>query len=89
MAEAVNPEKIVEAVSVVDLKALGEAGAVQQNLATANAVAHQGAMFLISAAATGKIVESIIATSPGEGGIDTANLQQLAKIAGVTPPVTV
>ncbi len=89
MAEAVNPEKIVEAVAVVDLKAIGEAGAIQQNIATANSVAHQQAMFSIQQAATGKIVESIIATSPGEGGIDTANLAQLAKIAGTTPPVTV
>lgn len=82
------PDDVRESVAVGNLKSVGEASSVQQNIATANAVAHQGAMFLISAAATGKIVESIIATSPGEGGTDVAALQQLLKGAQTTPPVT-
>jgi hypothetical protein len=61
---------------------------VLSNLALANAVSHQHSLNLIAEAATGKIVESIIATSPGEGGADIAALQQILKGAQTTPPVT-
>ncbi len=88
MAEAVNPEKIIEAVAVDNLKAVGGGTAFLANLAHSNAVAHQQSMFSIQQAATGKIIESIIATSPSEGGADIAAMQQLAKIAQSTPPVT-
>ena len=53
-----------------------------------NAVAHQHRVNAITEAATGKIVESIIAVSPSEGGADVAALQMLLKGAMTTPPVT-
>lgn len=86
--EAVLPEKIVEAVAVDNVKTVAGQPAVLSNLALANAVAHQHSLNLIAAAATGKIIESIIATSPGEGGADIAALQQILKGAQTTPPVT-
>lgn len=82
------PDDIREALAVENVKTVGGAPAVLQNLSLANAVAHQQAMNAISQAATGKIVESIIATSPSEGGVDIAGLQQLLKGAQTTPPVT-
>ena len=82
------PDDIRESVAVANLKAVGEQPAVLANLALANAVSHQHAMNQIQAAAVGKIVESIIATSPSEGGIDVAALQQLMKGAQTTPPET-
>lgn len=89
MAEAVLPEKIIEAVAVDNVKTVAGQPAVLSNLALSNAVSHHHALDLISEAATGKIIESIIATSPGEGGADIAALQQLLKGAQTTPPVTV
>lgn len=82
------PDDIRESVAATNLKALGDGPALYQNLAYANAVAHQQAMNQISQAATGKIVESIISTSPAEGGSAIAALQQLMKGASLTPPVT-
>lgn len=88
MAEAVNPEKIIESVAVDNLKAVGGGTAFLANLAHANAVANQHNVNGILQAATGKIIESIIAVSPSEGGADIAALQQLMKGAQTTPPVT-
>ncbi|MCK4601389.1 MAG: RebB family R body protein [Phycisphaerae bacterium] len=85
-ATSALPDDVREALAVVNLKTVGEAPAVLQNLALANAVGHQQAMNQISQAATGKIVESIIATSPSEGGIDVAALGQLMKGLSLTPP---
>jgi hypothetical protein len=82
------PDDVRESVSAANFKVLGDSPAVLQNLAIANAVSHQQAMNQISQAATGKIVESIIAVSPAEGGVDVATLQQLMKGAQTTPPVT-
>jgi len=82
------PDDIREALAVTNLKTVAEAPAVLQNLAVANAISHQQAMNAIAAAATGKIVESIIAVSPAEGGVDVATLQQLMKGAQTTPPLT-
>ncbi len=86
MADAVNPEKIVESVAVDNLKAVAGQPAVLANIALGNAVSHQQSLNLIAQAATGKIIESIIATSPGEGGTDVATLAQLMKGVSLTPP---
>lgn len=82
------PDDIREALAVENVKCVGGAPAVLTNLALANAVSHQQAMNAISQAATGKIVESIIATQPSEGGAEIAALQQLMKGAQSTPPAT-
>lgn len=87
-ATSALPDDVREALAVENLKTVAGAPAVMQNLALANAVSHQQAMNAISQAATGKIVESIIATSPSEGGAAIAALQQLMKGAQTTPPVT-
>ena len=85
-ATSALPDDVREALAVVNLKTVGEAPAVLQNLALANAISHQQAMNQIGLAATGKIVESIIATSPSEGGVDIAALAQLMKGVSLTPP---
>lgn len=84
-----------ESVAATNLKTLGDGPAFYQNLGYANAVAHQQAMQLkmqqqadVGAAIAGKVAESIIATSPAEGGADAAALGQLAKILQQTPPPT-
>lgn len=82
------PDDLREAVAVSNLKTLGEGTAFLTNLAHSNAVAHQQHLFAIQEAATGKIVESIIAVSPSEGGVAIAALMQLMKGAQTTPPVT-
>ena len=87
-AEAVNPEKIIEAVAVDNLKAVAGQPAVLANMALQNAVANQQGMSAIFAICTGKLIEAIIGTSPGEGGFDVAALQQLMKGAQTTPPPT-
>lgn len=87
-ATSALPDDVREALAVSNLKTVAEAPAILQNLATANAISHQQAMNAISQAAVGKIIESIIAVSPAEGGVDVATLQQLMKGAQTTPPVT-
>ena len=84
-----------EAVSAVDVTVKGNGPAFYTNMGYANAVAHQQAMNLkiqqqsdVGAAIAGKIAESIIATSPAEGGTDVVILGQLAKLLQQTPPPT-
>jgi len=77
-----------EAVSAVDVQVKGNGPAFLQNLSYANAVAHQQSMNQIGLAAVGKVIQLIVETSPTEGGVDVAALQQLMKGAQTTPPVT-
>jgi len=77
-----------ESVAAANLKSLGDAPAFYNNLAMANAVAHQNRMNAITEASVGKVIEAIIGVSPSEGGADVAALQQLMKGAQTTPPVT-
>ena len=105
MAENDSSEIVKEAAEAVafnDVKAVGEAGAILQNLAVSNAV-HQQQIDWQDAAAQrqagqtlsnillGKMGENIIATNPGEaaGGIAMAGLlTQILRTTGVnvTPP---
>ena len=84
-----------ESVAATNLKTLGDGPAFYTNIGFANAMSHQQAMNLkiqqqsdVGAAIAGKIAESIIATSPAEGGTDVAVLGQLAKLLQQTPPPT-
>lgn len=77
-----------ESVAATNLKSLGDAPAFYNNLAFANAVAHQHAMNQIGQAGVAKAVEMILGTNPREGGADIAALMQLIKAAQTTPPVT-
>lgn len=85
-ATSALPDDIREGLAVENVKAIGGGTAFLQNLAHANSVSHQQAMNGILAAAGGKIIESIIATSPSEGGTDIIALGQLLKGLVVTPP---
>jgi hypothetical protein len=80
------PDDIRESLAVENVKAIGGGTAFLSNLAYANAVANQQALNQIAQAAVGKIVESIIAVSPAEGGADVATLGQLMKGLSLTPP---
>ncbi len=88
MADAVIPDKIVEAVAVDNVKTVAGQPASLANLAHANAVAFQQAMNSVMVATTTKAVELILGTSPQEGGAAIAALQQLMKGAQTTPPPT-
>lgn len=92
-------KEMAESVSAANLKTVAEGPSIAQNIMHMNVVGHQQmmnnlmaaqmqAMFQISNAATGKIIESIIETRPAEGGFDVAALQQLMKGAQTTPPET-
>lgn len=81
-------KEMAEAVAGTNVKTVGEGPAFFQNMGYQNAVAHQQAMSQIQLATVGKVVELIVNTSPTEGGVDVAALQQLLKGAQTTPPVT-
>ena len=88
MPEAVSPEKIIESVSVANLKTLGESTSFLTHLSNQNAVSHQQGINAVLTAGVARAVEKILSTSPTEGGIDVAGLQQLMKGAQSTPPVS-
>lgn len=83
------PDDIRESVAVGNIKSVGEAGSIAQNVATAALVAHQARLNMIAEASVAKGIEMIYATSPSEGGVDVATLQQLMKGAQTTPPTMV
>ncbi len=82
------PDDIREGLAVENIKTIAGATAFYAAQMHGNKVSHQNRLDMIAEAAVGKIVESIIATSPNEGGVDIAALQQLMKGAQTTPPVT-
>ena len=83
---------VEESVSATNLKVLGDGPAFYSNLAYSNAVANQQNMNAISQAIVSKAAESILSTSPSEGGADLANLMTMllasVKAGGNIPPVT-
>lgn len=88
-------KEAAESVAFENVKTGGGASSFYAAQQMANSVAHQQAMNLkiqqqsdIGAAIAGKIAESIITTSPAEGGADTAALGMLAKLLQQTPPPT-
>ena len=77
-----------ESVAATNLKTLGDGPAFYQNMQFAESVANTQAMNQLRMAVLGKIAESVMATSPMEGGIDAAGLGQLSKLLQMTPPPT-
>ena len=77
-----------ESVAATNLKTLGDGPAFFQNQSYAESLANTQAMNQLRMTLLGKVAESIIATSPAEGGADAASLGQLAKILQQTPPPT-
>ncbi len=66
MAEAVNSERIIESVSVGNLKTVGDASAHSMALAMQNAVAHQNRMNVIAEAAIGNVTKRLTEADPIE-----------------------
>ena len=77
-----------ESVAATNLKCLGDGPAFYQNMSFGEAVANTQAMNQLRLTLLGKVSESIIATSPAEGGTDVAVLGQLMKALQMTPPPT-
>ena len=77
-----------ESVAATNLKTLGDAPAFYVSAGYAETLANTQAMNQLRMTLLGKVSESIIATSPAEGGADTAALGMLSKMFGITPPVT-
>lgn len=77
-----------ESVAATNLKTLGDGPAWYQNAGFAESLANTQAMNQLRMTLLGKVSESIISTSPAEGGADTAILGQLAKMLQMTPPPT-
>jgi len=77
-----------EVVAAANLKVVGDVPAFYTGIAMGNAVAHQQSMQNIQTAATGKIAEMLIHTSPSEAGADLSALQALIKLAQTVPPVS-
>ena len=77
-----------ESVAATNLKVMGDGPAFYTNGGYAESLANTQAMNQLRMTLLGKVSESIIGTSPAEGGSDTAALGMLAKIMGNTPPVT-
>lgn len=77
-----------ESVAAANLKVLGDSPAFYTQLSYAQGLDAAAGWRTINQAIVGKVAESIINLSPGEGGVDTANLGQLAKMLQGTPPPT-
>lgn len=88
MADAANPEKIVESVAVANLKTVAEAPAYYAGLAMANAVNAQQSLTTLGLTILAKAVDQVSEKQLEEGGVMTAALQQMTKAAQTTPPVT-
>lgn len=88
MAESANPDKIVEAVAVGNLKTIAEAPAFYAGLAMANAVNAQQSLTNLGLTILGKAVDQVSEKQLEEGGVMAAALQQMTKAAQSTPPVT-
>lgn len=78
------PDDIRESVAVSNLKAIGDAPGVLQNMATANAVAFQHAMNQITLAATAKAIDAINRASVESAGLINAVTSIISKLAGET-----
>ena len=77
-----------ETVNFTNMKTTGEATAFYSGMAMKQAVDASAGWTTINQAIVGKIAESVINTSPAEGGLDVAALGQLLKALQMTPPPT-
>ena len=77
-----------ESVAATNLKTLGDAPAFFQNQMYAQSVSAAAGWNTINQTLVGKICESIISTSPAEGGADLAALGMLIKGMQTVPPYT-
>ena len=77
-----------ESVAATNLKVLADGPAFFQNQMYAQAVSAAAGWSQINQAIVGKVAESIISTSPAEGGADLAALGMLIKGMQTVPPYT-
>ena len=80
-------KEVVEGGTATNAKVLMDGPAFYQNMAFKQAVEAQAGWTSINQAIVGKVAESIIATSPAEGGADLANLIAMFKGGYMQPPV--
>jgi len=81
-------KEAAESVAFTNVKTVGEAAAFYTGLAMKNAVEVSANQSTLASVLLGKVAESIISTSPSEGGADAANLGMLAKMLQMAPPPT-
>lgn len=81
-------QEAMEAAAATNVKVLSDGPAFYSNLAMSNAVADQQAASALRLAIVTKAADSILNTSPTEGGTDVAALGQLLKGLQMTPPPT-
>lgn len=79
------PDDVRESISVANVKAVGDQPAILANLALANAVSHQQQVNSLAMTVLGKVCESIVATQPAEGVVDTAVAGILKQLVQGTP----
>ena len=80
-------KEVVEGGTATNAKVLMDGPAFYQNMAFKQAVEASVGWTSINQAIVGKVAESIIATSPAEGGADLASLALLLKGQYMQPPV--
>ena len=78
--------EVVEGGTATNAKVLMDGPAFYQNMAFKQAVEASAGWTSINQAIVGKVAESIIATSPAEGGSDFASLGLLLKGTYMQPP---
>ena len=80
-------KEVVEGGTATNAKVLMDGPAFYQNMAFKQATDAAAGWTSINQAIVGKVAESIIATSPAEGGTDIATLMTLMKGNYMQPPV--
>jgi hypothetical protein len=80
-------KEVVEGGTATNAKVLMDGPAFYQNMAFKQAVEASVGWTSINQAIVGKVAESIIATSPAEGGSDLVTLMTLLKGQYMQPPV--
>lgn len=91
MAENQSGEPILEqseGAAASNLAVIGGGPGYYGNILMGNAASNQQNVNSIAMSLAGKVAESIIATSPGEGMSDVGIAMQLVKAGAITPPVT-
>ena len=81
-------KEAAESVAFANVKVVGDQPAFYSGLAMKQAVEAATGWTSLNQAIVGKVAESIIATSPAEGGADLAALGMLIKGMSVVPPYT-
>ena len=82
------PDDVRESVSAANFKVLADGPAIYQNLAYANAVAHQGRMNVLAEAVLAKAIDAVNRPGTENAALVAALAQILTKSGQSTPPET-